>query len=285
MIDGWFRETRHAGYGQSFEIGETLYSKKTDHQDLAIFDTPALGRVLVLDGVVQTTEADEFYYHEMMTHLPILAHGAVRKVLIIGGGDGGALRETLKHRNIDQVTMVEIDASVVELCREYLPKLSNGAFDDSRTRLLIDDGTRFVAETDETFDIVIVDSTDPIGPSVELFGDAFYQDCRKVLGATGILIRQAGVPFFQKNEYAEAFERFSNIFGDCALSLVPVPTYCGGHMALVWGSDTPSHRQATLETLRGRYHSAKIETRYYNPEIHLGAFAIPNFMKAALAIA
>ena len=282
MTGDWFTETLHPGYGQSFEISNTLFHHKTAHQELAIYETPALGRVLVLDGIVQTTEVDEFYYHEMMAHLPILAHGDARRVLIIGGGDGGALREVLKHPGVEQATMVEIDASVVELCRQHLPRISAGAFDDPRTRLIIADGTKFVAETDETFDIAIIDSTDPVGPSVALFEGPFYRHCRDILGAHGILIRQAGVPFFQGDVYVTAYARLSAIFRDYALALVPVPTYCGGHLALAWGSDDPEHRKRTAEFIDNRLRSANIETRYYNPDIHVTAFALPAFMKAAL---
>ena len=282
MTGTWFTETLHPGYGQSFEIANTLFHQKTAHQDLAIYETPALGRVLVLDGIVQTTEVDEFYYHEMMAHLPILAHGDAHRVLIIGGGDGGALREVLKHSNVEQATIVEIDASVVELCREHLPGISAGAFDDPRTQLVIADGTKFVAQTIEDFDVVIIDSTDPTGPSVALFEKPFYRHCRNILGARGILIRQAGVPFFQGDVYVTAYQRLSATFRDCALALVPVPTYCGGHMALAWGSDDAEHRKGLTDVIDGRFRAANIETRYYNPDMHRSAFALPAFMKAAL---
>jgi spermidine synthase len=158
LSDGWFTETLHDGYGQSFEILETLAQEKTAFQDLSIFQTRALGRVLVLDGTVQTTEADEFYYHEMIAHLPLFAQEQARRVLIIGGGDGGTLREVLKHSGVEQATLVEIDERVVELSRRFLPNLSRGAFDDPRGRLIIGDGTKFVERASETFDVIIVDS-------------------------------------------------------------------------------------------------------------------------------
>jgi spermidine synthase len=282
VTDTWITETLHPGYGQSFAITNTLYHQKTAHQELAIHDTLSLGRVLVLDGIVQTTEVDEFYYHEMMAHLAIIAHGDPRRVLVIGGGDGGVLREVLKHPNVEQATMVEIDASVVALCREHLPTISAGAFDDPRARLIIADGTKFVADTDEDFDIVIIDSTDPIGPSVPLFDTDFYRDCRRIIGKNGILLRQAGVPFFQQDVYVTAYQRLSTIFDNCALALVPVPTYCGGHMALAWGSDNHDYRKITLDEIADRIRTAGIETRYYNAEIHQSAFALPQFMKTAL---
>lgn len=283
MKGNWFHESLHDGYRQSFEIGTTLYHDKTDFQEMIIFDTPRLGRVLVLDGVVQTTQADEFYYHEMMTHLPILAHGACRRVAIVGGGDGGALREVLKHPGIERAVMIEIDPRVVELSKTYLPTLSQGAFDDPRAELVFADGTTYIAEQSEAFDVIMVDSTDPIGPSIALFENSFYRDCHKALKPGGILIRQAGVPFFQRDEYRVAMARIGSVFKDPALALVAVPTYCGGAMALAWGSDRPELRRHPAETLAARFAQSGIRTRYYTPEIHAAAFSLPAFMVDALA--
>ncbi|MDH3239763.1 MAG: polyamine aminopropyltransferase [Alphaproteobacteria bacterium] len=282
MTDGWFTETLHRGYGQSFEIVETLVRERTPYQDLTIFQTRALGRVLVLDGAVQTTEADEFYYHEMIAHLPLFSQERARRVLIIGGGDGGTLREVLKHPSVEQATIVEIDARVVELSREHLPKLSNGAFEDPRTHLIIGDGTKFAEESADTFDAIIVDSTDPIGPSIPLFEEPFYRSCAKRLDGRGVLIRQAGVPFFQAGEYRDTHRMLSNVFRDCTVALVPVPTYCGGHMALALASDDPENLNCGRASLDRRFSHAGIETRYYTPEIHDAALALPAFMKKAL---
>jgi spermidine synthase len=281
---GWFTETLYPGYGQSIEIIDTLVEEKTGYQDLAIHQTRALGRVLVLDGIVQTAEADEFYYHEMIAHVPILAHGDARRVLIIGGGDGGTLREVLKHPGVELATLVEIDPKVVELSRRYLPGLSAGAFDNPRARVVIADGAEFVARTDERFDVMIIHSTDPTGPSLALFDDPFYRDCAKRLGERGVLMRQAGVPFFQKEVYVATYTKLSGVFGDCGFALVAVPTYCGGHMALAWASNDPRLRRTAAGEISARFRAAAIETRYYNPEIHVSAFALPAFMKAALGL-
>jgi spermidine synthase len=283
LTAGWFRETLHPGQDQGFEIGETLYSETTDFQELAIYETPALGRVLVLDGVVQTTEADEFYYHEMIVHPAVLAHGAVRRVLIIGGGDGGALRETLRHPTIERVTLVEIDPKVVALARDYLPSISAGAFDDTRTEIVFADGIRFAAESKERWDLIVVDSTDPIGPAVALFEDPFYRDCRRLLGDRGILVRQAGVPFFQRDEFVTTHRRLAACFTDASFNLVPVPTYCGGAMALAWASDEPAYRTQTLEVIRDRFAESGLTLRYYTPEVHVAAFALPAFMMEMIA--
>lgn len=283
MNGNWFTETLHGKYGQGFEIRATLYHQKTDFQELAIYDTESLGRVLVLDGAVQTTERDEFYYHEMVTHPAILAHGEVKRVLIIGGGDGGALREALKHPGIEQVTQVEIDPSVTELCRRHLPMLSDGAFDDPRARLVFTDGVKFVAETAERFDVMIVDSTDPVGPSVQLFEDPFYRDCRRVLGERGILVRQAGVPFFQRAEFVTTHRKLKAVFKDAAFLRVAVPTYCAGDMALAWASDDAANRTRDVDVLDARYRQSGIKTRYYNPWVHRAAFSLPNYLQDALA--
>lgn len=180
-LDNHYLETLYEGYGQRFRMDKLLHEVRTDHQHLVIFENPVMGRVMALDGVIQTTEADEFIYHEMLTHVPILAHGAVKRVLIIGGGDGGMLREVSKHIGIEHITMVEIDGTVVDMCKEFLPNHSKGAYDDPRLNLVIDDGMRFVATTEEKFDVIISDSTDPIGPGEVLFSENFYQACHRCL--------------------------------------------------------------------------------------------------------
>lgn len=274
----WFLERLHTGYRQGFEVTRTLHRQKTEFQELVIFDTPTFGRVLVLDGVLQTTEADEYFYHEMLAHPPLLAHGAVGDVLIIGGGDGGTLREVLKHRNIRRVTIVEIDADVVENCRRYLPSISKGAFEDRRTELVFADGVAFVAETKDKFDLIIVDSTDPTGPGEALFEERFYADCKAGLKEKGILVTQNGVPFLQGAELATSYRRLKSLFADATFYLTAVPSYVGGFMALGWASTEAANRRVPLETLETRFAEAAIETRYYTPAVHLAAFALPRYI-------
>ncbi|MGB0632570.1 MAG: polyamine aminopropyltransferase [Alphaproteobacteria bacterium] len=281
MKDGaetWFSEKLHGSFEQRFKITEVLYRSQTDHQDLVIFETPFFGRVLALDGVIQTTERDEACYHEMLAHVPILAHGAARDVLIIGGGDGGALREVLKHRDVDRATMVEIDGSVVELCRKYLPSLSDGAFEDPRTDLVIADGLKFVENSDRKFDLIIVDSTDPGGPSLPLFSDEFYANCRDVLTEDGIFICQSGVSFVQEHEARDTQKRLAGIFEDSALYLTQVPTYAFGFMTLGWGARSGRARSTHIGAVRDRFNAGQIETRYYTPDIHAACFSLPAYM-------
>ncbi len=246
---------------------------------LRIIRNGRFGRVLTLDNVVQTTEADEFVYHEMMAHVPILAHGAARRVLIVGGGDGGMAREVLRHAAVGHVTMVEIDAGVVELCREHLPTLSAGAFDDPRLDLVIADAADFVAGTDRRFDVVISDSTDPVGPGEVLFGETFYGRVRDLLNPGGIFVTQNGVPFLQGGELAGTMRAFRALFRDASCYLASVPTYAGGPMAFGWGTDSDA-RNVPLETLEARYGASGIETRYYAPSVHRAAFALPGYVEA-----
>tara|TARA_R110000787_G_scaffold49111_5_gene117950 strand:- start:65524 stop:66372 length:849 start_codon:yes stop_codon:yes gene_type:complete len=274
----WVSETLHDGYQQRFEVSKVLFSEKTEFQDMVIFENPKFGRVLVLDGVIQTTEKDEFIYHEMMVHTPLLANGAAKRVLIIGGGDGGCLREALRHPGVEKVTMVEIDPTVVDLSREYLPMHSDGAFDDPRTDLVIADGLKYVAESDEKFDVIIVDSTDPIGPGEVLFTDAFYRDCKARLTDNGVMVTQNSVPFLQPDAFRPALNRLQAIFPCSTCFAISVPTYIGGHMTLGFSTMNPELVSVPVEDLRSRFAALQMKTRYYTPDLHLGAFALPRFI-------
>lgn len=276
---GWSVETLHAEYRQCFRIDRMLYDSETAHQRLRVFENARFGRVLTLDGVVQTTTSDEFIYHEMMAHVPILAHGRARRVLIVGGGDGGMAREVLRHPTVEHVTMVEIDAGVVEFSKEYLPTLSDGAFDDPRLDLVIADGADFVASTDRRFDVAIIDSTDPVGPGEVLFTDTFYGRAKRCLTEDGILVTQNGVPFMQPDELRNTMRAFRALFADASCYLASIPTYVGGPMAFGWGTDGGA-RATPLDLIRSRYAEAGIRTRYYTPEVHAGAFALPGYVGA-----
>ncbi|MEW8044254.1 MAG: polyamine aminopropyltransferase [gamma proteobacterium symbiont of Phacoides pectinatus] len=278
-----FNETLYDALNQSFRIDKLYFEQKTGHQHLMIFHNAFLGRVMTLDGIVQTTERDEFIYHEMMAHVPLFAHGAPRLVLIIGGGDGGMLREVIKHTAVEQVTMVEIDGAVVEMAKTYLPKHSQGAFDDPRLNLVIADGMDFVRQSDERFDVIISDSTDPIGPGEVLFTDDFYAQCKRILNPGGVMATQNGVPFFQIDEVRDTARRMGRHFTDQTFYSAAVPTYYGGVMTFAWGSNDPGLRALDADTLRRRFQDAAIDTRYYTPEIHQASFALPRYVSAALA--
>jgi spermidine synthase len=273
----WSDETLYPDYRQSLRIDRLLYDSATGHQRLQVFENARFGRVLTLDGVVQTTEGDEFIYHEMMAHVPILAHGRVRRVLIIGGGDGGMAREVLRHRAVEHVTMVEIDAGVVDFSKRYLPSLSAGAFDDPRLTLVIADGAAFVAESREAFDVILVDSTDPIGPGEVLFTDTFYGRARARLTPGGILVTQNGVPFLQPGELTNTLRALQALFRDASCYLATIPTYAGGPMAFGWGTDSRA-RTVSLSALRERFAASGLAPRYYTPEVHKAAFALPGYV-------
>ncbi|QRY76989.1 polyamine aminopropyltransferase [Pseudomonas sp. PDNC002] len=277
-----YQETLYDGYGQRFSVDRMLHEVRTEHQHLVIFENARMGRVMALDGVIQTTEADEFIYHEMLTHVPILAHGNAKRVLIIGGGDGGMLREVSKHASVEHITMVEIDGTVVDMCKEFLPNHSQGAFDDARLNLVIDDGMRFVATTTEKFDVIISDSTDPIGPGEVLFSENFYQACHRCLNDGGVLVTQNGTPFMQLDIVRNTAGRMNGLFADWHFYQAAVPTYIGGSMTFAWGSTNPALRKVDAATLSQRFAASGIETRYYNPAIHQGAFALPQYVLQAI---
>ncbi|MDF0535466.1 polyamine aminopropyltransferase [Shewanella yunxiaonensis] len=278
-------ETLHTAYGQYFEIDKVLYEQKTPQWHLSIFENRQMGRVMALNGVIQTTERDEFVYHEMMTHVPILAHGDAKKVLIIGGGDGGMLREVVKHHSLESITMVEIDGDVVEMCRQYLPKHSSGAFDDPRVQLIIGDGLAFVRDCQELFDVIISDCTDPVGPGEVLFSSEFYKNCKRCLADKGIFVAQNGVPFMQLAEVQNTVRRMSAYVKDCWFYQAAVPTYVGGNMAFAWATDDQEARQLPLAVLQERFQRAAISTRYYTPALHQASFALPAYVEQAVASA
>jgi spermidine synthase len=273
----WNVERLHDDHAQALRITTEYYDSATDHQRIRVFENPTFGRIMTLDGVVQVTEADNFIYHEMLTHVPILAHGAVRRVLIIGGGDGGMAREVLKHPGIEQVTMVEIDETVVEFCKSHLPGISAGAFDDPRLDLVIADGAAFMKTNADLYDVIIVDSTDPVGPGEVLFSDTFYGHAKARLAQGGILVTQNGVPFLQGSELTNTMRAFRALFTDATCYLATVPTYAGGPMAFGWATDGTA-RASDLSTLTARFAETGISTDYYTPEVHLGAFALPPYV-------
>lgn len=278
----WYRETLYPDLGQSLRVERIVHREKTDFQDLVIFENKRMGRVLALDGVIQTTEGDEYFYHEMMGHVPILAHGKAKRALIVGGGDGGLLEEVLKHKTIERVVMVEIDSHVIELSKKYLPAIPGKAFKDPRAEIVIADGAKYVAETAERFDVIMIDSTDPVGPGEVLFTSAFYANCKRCLRPGGVMVTQNGVPFFQPGELSTTWKRLKPLFPDVSFYVVPVPTYQGGYMALGWASLEPKYRKRPLAELERRFARTGIATRYYNAGVHQATFHMPNYMRALL---
>jgi len=276
----WFQETLHGDVRVSFAADEVLQEEASEHQALALIRNATFGEVLLLDGVTQVTARDEFIYHEMLAHVPLVAHGEVRDVLIVGGGDGGLAEEVLKHPGVERVTLVEIDEAVVAFAKRHFGFMSAGAFDDPRFEVVIADGCRYVADTDRRFDAVLVDSTDPIGPGAVLFTVDFYRDLDRVLRPGGVVATENGVPFLQPNEFQMGLGNLRRVFADATCYVIAVPTYFGGHMTLGFaGKPTPAPDLARLE---GRFAELGLATRYYTPAVHHAAFALPRFIRDLL---
>lgn len=278
-----FQETMYQGHAQALTVEETLYQGRTDYQDVLIFRNETFGNVMALDGVVQLTDLDNHVYHEMMAHMPLTAHGAAKDVLIIGGGDGGMLKEVLKHP-VDNAVLVEIDPQVIELSKRYFPAVSAGAFDDPRVSVRIEDGLKYVANADRQFDVVIIDSTDPVGPGEALFSDAFYANCRALLRAGGLVVLQSGTPFFRPADLDQICRRLGMHFGAAKPFLAPVPTYAHGQLALIAAGPSAAALCPLLATLDERFAPINSRLRYYSPQVHHAAFTLaPALRKSVTA--
>jgi spermidine synthase len=276
----FYTETLYPEWGQQMEIQKVLYEEKTDCQDLVIFENSRFGRVLALDGVIQITYADAAIYSEMIVHVPFLAHGNVKRLLIVGGGDGSVLKEALRYKGLEEATVVEIDASVIAMTKKWMPELCKNAFEDPRTRVVIQDAVDYVSASDSQFDVIICDSTDPVGPGAALFTEEFYGNCKRRLAPNGIFVNQNGVPFLQKEELSLTLQNRNPHFKHVGFYLVAVPTYVGGHMALGWASDNGEYARISLETLEERLKQNALEDLfYYTPEVHKASFALPSFTK------
>ena len=285
--DAWVNETLYPDWGQRFRIKRELAHVQSEFQDILVFESYTHGRVMLLDGVVQITEADEFVYQEMLTHVPLLAHGNARRVLIIGAGDGGVLRRVLMHATVERAVMVEIDGDVIRLAREFLPKIGGDAWHDARAEVIVGDGIDHVAKAaDAAFDAIIVDSTDPIGVGEVLFTDAFYGHAARVLSTGGLIVNQCGVPFMQADELRETSARRARFFPHVGAYIAAVPTYVGGFMTLGFAAKQPGLELLSVETIRARAGAAGVlgRTEYWTPEIHAAAFHLPPYISRELPV-
>jgi spermidine synthase len=279
--DSWVNETLYPEWGQRFMVKRELARVQSDFQDIMVFESYTHGRVLMLDGVVQITEGDEFVYQEMLTHVPLLAHGDAKRVLIIGAGDGGVLKRVLQHRNVEKAVMVEIDGEVIRLAKEFMPSIAGDAWNDPRAEVLVADGIDYVRKAaDGSFDVVIVDSTDPIGVGEVLFTDEFYANVARLLSEKGVIVNQCGVPAMQADELHDTSVRRAKSFSDIFAYVAAVPTYVGGFMTLGWSAKDASLRAVDTATIRARAEAAGIlgQTQYWTPEIHTGSFNLPPYI-------
>lgn len=278
-----FKERLHKGYAQTMELkGAPLVDEKSQYQRIKIFDTPANGRVMTLDGVVQITTRDESAYAEMLTHLPILEHGKVERVMIVGGGDLSIADEALKHKGVKEVVLVDIDGRVVELCKKHFSEINARAFRDHRLTVEIADAFEYLArkEARGRFDLIIGDRPDPIGPGKALFGETFYDRIKRALRPGGFATFQTGVPFYQPWEITEALKDLQAFFPRSGLYLTVVPTYIGGYMALSWAGKGAARlgTPAGIKKAARAFKKAKLKTDYYNPAVHAAAFALPEWI-------
>jgi spermidine synthase len=279
----WIEETFHPHWRVRLEASRVLHEVKTEHQHLVIFENETWGMVLMLDGVCQLTTSDEFVYHEMMAHVPLMALERPRRVLVVGGGDGGVLREVLKHPSVEKATLCEIDRTVIDLSLKHYPEIAGGSLDDRRADVVIADGLKYVADTKERFDAIIVDSSEPIGPSAVLHTRQFFTDCKRALKPGGILVTQNGLPFLFPEHLQGTSAIFASLFKATSPYLCTQPCYFGGPFALNWASDDKGLLDLPVETLRRRVIKRGITARYYTADVHKGAFALPGYVAEASA--
>ena len=283
-MNDWFAEPPYAGVQQRYRVLQRLHSQTTPWQSLEVLDLEGPGRALILAGTLQTSLNEEFTYHEPLVHIPLFAHPNPRRVLIIGGGDGGALRHALLHPSVDRALVVEIDQAVVEASLRFLPEISGGAYSDPRAELKIDDGAKFLAQTSERFDVILVDSTDPVGPAAALISDEFLKDTHRRLAPGGIVAIQSGSPISQPREWWATVRAFQRTFHIVKPYLGYVPIYPAMLWSWVIGSVEVDPTSFDEVSVRRRLDSLPEQLRVYTPTMHRAAFALPRFVQSLLQL-
>ena len=274
-MDLWLTERHDDVAGHTFKVNQTLYHAQSDFQTIDIVETEAYGRMLLLDGMVMTTEKDEFIYHEMISHIPMLAHPNPKQVLVIGGGDGGTVREVLKHPSVERVVLCEIDGMVIDSCREFLPSIA-GRLDDPRVDIQVGDGVAYIAKQKKAFDVILIDSTDPLGPGEGLFTEAFYNNVLAALTPQGIMAAQSESPIADQREIRLVYQLLHKVFPVVHTYVAPIPTYPGGF----WSWSFCSNEVEPFENVDPkRVQAIEETTKYFNSEIHKAVFALPNYVK------
>lgn len=276
----WYTEQQTDEVRFSIKVKQHLYTGKSEFQDVDVFESEEFGKFLTLDGLMMVTEKDEFIYHDMITHVAMATNPSIKKVLVIGGGDGGTVRELTRYSHIEKIDMVEIDKLVVDVSREYLP-ITASKLDDPRVSLYFEDGIRFVADTKEIYDLILVDSTDPIGPGEGLFTTEFYQNCFNILSDNGILVNQSESPYYDQfsHEMKRAHKKIKNIFPISKVYQFHMPTYPSGH----WLFGFASKKLDPIKDVDfDKWTALDIKTKYYNPQLHVGCFALPSYVQEML---
>lgn len=280
MLDLWYTENHTDEVKFSIKVKKHFYSAKSEFQQIDFFESDEFGTFFTLDGLMMVNEKDEFVYHDMICHVPMAANLDIKKALVIGGGDGGTVRELTRYASIEQIDMVEIDELVVRACQQYLP-ITAEKLDDPRVNLYFEDGIKFMAQKKNEYDLILVDSTDPIGPGEGLFSNQFYQDCFDALTENGILVNQHESPYYETNarEMKRAHDKINKIFPVSKVYQFHMPTYPSGH----WLFGFASKGIDPIKNLDAdKWNALGLETKYYNTDLHVGCFALPNFVKAKL---
>ncbi|MCL2086933.1 MAG: polyamine aminopropyltransferase [Oscillospiraceae bacterium] len=279
-MDLWFSEYHSKNVRLSIKVDKQLYSKQSEFQRIDVFESKEFGRFLTLDGFMMLTERDEFIYHEMIVHPPMAVNLSVKNVLVVGAGDGGVVRELCRYKSVEKIDLVEIDRLVIEVCREYLPSTAC-SFDDPRLSIYYQDGLKYIRKCENKYDLIIVDSTDPFGPGEGLFTKEFYGNCHKALTKDGIMLNQHESPFYNNDAVAmqRAHKRIVESFPVSRVYQAHIPTYPSGHWLFGFASKG-------LHPIHGLNHAAwnslQIDTKYYNTQLHIGAFALPNYVEDLL---
>ena len=276
----WFSEFHTPDVQHSIRVNRHLYSYKRDYQQIAIFDTPEFGRVLALDGNVMLTERDEFIYDEMITHVPMSVHPGVKDILVIGAGDGGVVKELARYQQVERIDLVEMDPQVLEACRAYLPENAS-RLDDRRVHIYFDNALRFIRRCTSQYDLIIVDSTDPFGPSEGYFTREFYGICYNALRDDGIMVNQQGSPFYKHDAEAmqRSHQRIHSTFPISRVYQAHIPTYAAGY----WLFGFASKKYHPVDDLDAeKWRSLNLQTKYYTTKLHTGAFYLPAFLENML---
>lgn len=279
-MDLWFNERNTDSCKFSIKVKEPIYSERTPFQKIDFFESYDFGIFFTLDGLMMVNEKDEFIYHDMITHIPMAVNPDIKKVLVIGGGDGGTIRELTRYNSIETIHHVEIDERVVRLCQKYLP-LTSSKLEDARVTAFYEDGVNFIKTKEDYYDLILVDSTDPIGPGEGLFTTSFYKDCYKSLNENGILINQHESPYFKeyREEMLKAHSKLKNIFDVCEVYQFHMPTYSSGHWLFGFAS---KGLHPIKDHKVERWEEFGLDTKYYNSEIHKGSFMLPTYVRELL---
>ncbi len=276
----WYTEKHTPNSGLTIKVKQTIYKEKTEYQNLDIIDTEDFGKMMLLDGLVMLSEKDEFVYHEMLAHPSLYTHPDPKKVLIIGGGDGGTLREVVRHPSVEHAVLVEIDGEVIAASKQYFPQVALG-FNSNKAKVIVGDGIKYVSQTDDSYDLILIDSTDPVGPAEGLFSPDFYRNCHRILTDDGILTTQSETPFIDSFSriLPQVVANFKTLFPVTSLYLAAIPTYPSG----LWSFTMGSKKNCPIKDFQqARFAEDSLKLNYYNDSLHKAAFSLPNFVQEML---